>query len=149
MSLLKFMGSLTPLSSPLLLSHSYSEQVNESSSLSSSLELLAVVLPDPTMALVGVLFDFFLLPLPMLTRSKVLTKVEFFGVVLLPNPMGGLALLNLATFSLVKPDVLTCLLLELKWLTGLLRLLSLCSLNMDVGIGFPERSFNVRILGVL
>ena len=81
-NLLKFMGSLAPLSSPLVLSHSYSEQVKESSSLSSSLELLVVVLPDPTILLVGVLV-FFRLPLPMLTRSRVFTKVEvFFGVVL-------------------------------------------------------------------
>ena len=81
-NLLKFIGSLAPLSSPLVLSHSYSEQVKESSSLSSSLELLVVVLPDPTILLVGVLV-FFRLPLPMLTRSRVFTKVEvFFGVVL-------------------------------------------------------------------
>ena len=45
--------------------------------------------PDPTILLVGVLamlvgvlFLVFLLPLPILTRSKVFTKVEvFFGVV--------------------------------------------------------------------
>ena len=46
-NLLKFIGSLAPLSSPLVLSHSYSEQVKESSSLSSALELLVVVLLRP------------------------------------------------------------------------------------------------------
>ena len=78
------------------LSHSYSEQVKESSSLTSSL-LVSLLVEECG------LLGFF--SLPMLTRSKVLTKVEvFFGVTLLIGELRW-ALLNLATFSLVKPPL--------------------------------------------
>ena len=61
-NLLKFIGSLAPLSSPLVLSHSYSEQVKESSSLSSALELLVVVLLRPKIKNQKIWKNIFLVP---------------------------------------------------------------------------------------
>ena len=100
--------------------------------------------------LVGVLFDFFLDPDPILTMSKVLTRVEvkFFVGVTDEVTFEVCWLLNRATFSEVSPEFLTRE-LELKWLTGEFKLRSLCSVNKELGKGLPLKSFRVKILGVL
>ena len=77
-NLLKFIGSLAPLSSPLVLSHSYSEQVKESSSLSSALELLVVVLLRPKIKNQKIYKNIFLVLTPVQEIVQNLISISIF-----------------------------------------------------------------------